>query len=74
MSEFWYQYQVTVNSRGISIVMEDPQARWRVHLLENPRIDENWGYPHDFGNPQLLVATHLMYLLLTNESVKSGIR
>ena len=54
--------------------MEDPQARWRVHLLENPRIDENWGYPHDFGNPQLLVATHLMYLLLTNESVKSGIR
>ena len=25
---------------------------WMVSFMENPtQMDENWGYPHDFGNP-----------------------
>jgi hypothetical protein len=29
-----------------------PQVRWMVYSMENPSInmDDDWGYPHDYGN------------------------
>ena len=45
-----------------------------VYLLENPRIDENWGYPHDFGNPPIvgcnppdIFASHQWICLIRNK-------
>ena len=30
----------------------DPQAGWH-HGTSHPYMDENWGYPHDSGNPHI---------------------
>ena len=40
--------------------MGDPQNGWFISgkIHENPSMDENWGYPHDFGNLQMWRAAH----------------
>jgi len=37
-----------------------PKNGWFISgkIHENPSMDENWGYPHDFGNLQMRRAAH----------------
>ena len=42
----------------VSQVVGVPQARWMIDFMENPSMDDDWGYPYDFGNHKIDIHPH----------------
>ena len=47
---------IKLHHMGVSINGVPPELDGLFHGKSQPRVDDDWGYPHDLGNPQMNIA------------------